>query len=637
MKPQKWNTKKTCIAGLAAALLPWAGLAQNAEEETVELDDVIVTATRTETQMHLIGSSVSVVTAEDIEKSKVDTVAEALRLVPGLTVSQSGGKGQTAHIFIRGHNSAHTKVLINGINLNSPTAGSYDFSSLQVTDIERIEIVRGPQSSLYGSDAIGGVINIITKKGKQGLHGSAQSAVGNSGYRDGSLSLTGGNDLVDFRTSASFERFKGVSALYGDVDEPLDEDDRWFNRTLSGALGLNVLEDGRIDLSLRHVLQRADLDSYGFDENFNFGPTDDLEYTKDVEATYASIKMEKPVSEWVTPSFTYGIARERSIFDDAGNEANELDLETKTENVALQAEIHPFENDTLTVGYDYERQDGFSEGNFDESVDNDGLFVQNQWTWNDQLAVTLGVRRDDHSTFGSETTYSASTSYLVEKTGTRFHAAYATGFKAPTLNDLYWPEDEWGNSGNPDLDPETSRGYDLGVEQKLWNERITLDVTYFNSRVEDLIQWELADDFTYHPTNVDKAKIHGIETAFEYQMLDNLELQLNYTYTYAKDEVTHLELTRRPSEQYGMRAVYSPIDRLDLDLSIIRQDGSYEDADNTEKVDPYTRVDFAVTCRVSDNLEVYARVENLFDDEYVEVMDYSVTGRLVYAGLKLSF
>ena len=631
MEPSRKTRKNTILAAIAAVTAPWWCLAQDDVEKPLQLDDVVVTATRTETGRHLIGSSVSVITAADMDIANVDTVGEALRLLPGIYVTQIGGRGQDTNVFIRGHNSAHTKILLNGVRLNSSTTGTYDFSSLRTDSIERIEVVSGPQSALYGSDAIGGVINIITKKGEPGLHGSVESAVGNNGYRDGALSLSGGTEVLDFISSVSLERFKGVSALYDDTTE-FTEDDKWATRTFFSNVGANFLEDGRADLSLRHTKSTTDLDSFNWTT-----PEDNTYFTKDFEGTYANIKVQKPVTQWVTPSISYGVARERTIFDDPSNAANELDLTTKNTDAAFQADIFPIDNDTLTIGYDFERQEGFSEGNFDESVDLSGVFVQNQWTWNDQLSLTAGVRRDHHSTFGSETTYRLAASYRLPQTGTRFHATYGTGFKAPNLNDLYWPQDAWGNSGNADLKPETSKSYDLGVEQKLWSDKITLDLTYFNSDVDKLIQWALTDTGAYTPSNVDQAKIHGVETTFELQLLENLKLQASYTYTYAKDANTHAELVRRPSEKYGLKVVYSPISDLDLALSILKAGSSYEDSQNTDEIEGYTRVDLAASYEVNKNLEVFARVENLLDEEYEEATSYSISQRLAYVGLKLSF
>jgi len=603
-------------------------------QDLVQLDDMVVTATRTETDPQLVGSAISVVTADDLETAKVGTVLEALRTLPGIDVVQTGGPGKGASVFIRGHNSAHTKVLLDGVRLNGPTVGTYDFASLDVANIERIEVVRGPQSALYGSDAIGGVINIITRRGQPGLHGSVKAAAGTSRSGNGALSLSGGNERADFSASLSMQQFEGVSAVHGGGGR-FDEDDDWVNKTFSGRFGLNFLEDGRADLALRIVKDKTDQDSFVWG-----APVDDPNFTKDMDGVYTSLKAVKPLTEWFTQSANFGVNKERTVWTDPDTAGNPADIKARNTDFGLQSDFFPFDNDTLTLGYDFERQDGFSGGNFDESVDLTAFFIQNQWSHGERLSVTAGCRNDRHSAFGSRTTYRFAGAYLFPDWGTRLHGSWGTGFRAPTLNDLYWPTDAWGSRGNPNLKSEKSRSFDLGIEQGFREEQVVLDVTYFESRVEDLIQWAATgpnwwDPWT--PQNVAKAKIRGLESTLSVQVREDLRVEASHTYTSAKDENTRDRLARRPNNRFGFKLHYDPTAELNVNLSLVRVSTRYDDAANNNTLAPYTRVDLAASYDVTENFEVFGRVENLFNEDYREGHNFGITERYVLGGAKVSF
>ena len=601
--------------------------------ETVELEPVIVTATRTEANPNVLGSSVTVITAEELANNRVTTVLEALRAVPGLDVVQSGGPGRITSVFIRGHNSEHTRVMLDGVRLNSSTGGGYDLGNIAVNNIERIEIVRGPQSALYGSDAIAGVVNIITKRGREGIHGSVEGAAGTKGYRSGGLSLSGGNEFGDFSIGYTGNRFDGTSVAAEELGNT--EEDGWQNHGLSGRVGLNFLDDGRTDLFLNYNDDTSDLDGFVWPN-----PSDDPNYERERESVSGKLQLSKPILDWYTQTLSVGLAREDLTGDDPDTAANRYEITSETRTLSAKADFFPFEGDTLSLGYDFERQAGENPGNnIDESLDIHSFLIQNHWTYQDTASFTAGIRHDDHETFGGETTFRLAGSAKVPGMGTRFHGSYGTGFRAPTLNDLYWPNTGWA-VGNPNVTAETSKSLDIGIEQSLLGDRVVADVTYFQSKVENLIQWAGTGPNWWDPwmpQNVAEAEINGVETTLALRPTADLDLRLGYTYTDHEDATTGAELARRPRHRYSASANYRFIERANVNLSVIHVGRRYDDAANAEKLAPYTRVDLAASYDVTDHVQVFGRIENLFDEDYEEARGFGVAGRYAFAGLKLSF
>jgi len=623
------------IGLLGAAALSLTARAQ--ESETVVLDDVVVTATRLADGTGDVGSSVSVITADELSRSGVSTVLEALRLAPGLSVVQSGGPGRSTSVFIRGHNSQHTLVLIDGLRVNGNTGGGFDIGALTTNNVERIEIVRGPQSALYGSDAVAGVVNIITKRGVDGLQGSVEGAVGTDGHRAAGLSLSGGSSLGDFSLGYSAIGMDRMSVAAKDAGN--SEEDGWRNQSLSGRIGMKFLENGQADLSLRFMDDTTELDG-------GFGaPVDDLNRERNRQFFSGKLALAKPVTEWYTQSVSIGFARDRLRGEDDDDADNVYEITSESRAFSAKADFTPFDHDTLSVSYDLEQQSGRNPSrDLDQDLDIHSILVQNHLILGDVYTLTLGARYDDHETFGDETTYRIAGSIRCPRVKTRMHASFGTGFRAPTLNDLYWPviayPAAWGGGGergNTALKPETSKGFDVGVEQPLYGDRIVADVTYFDSKVEDLIGWAVDAAGWWEPSNVEEAEIKGVEVTLALHPLDDLTVSLGYTYTDHQDATTGNDLPRRPRHQGSLAADYRLFDTTSVNLAVIRVGKRYDDAANANELDSYTRVDLAVVHDMADHVKVFARVENLLDEEYEEARGFGVPGRYAYAGMKMTF
>jgi vitamin B12 transporter len=642
LKKEALEVKRNIVlAALGFCLLaPHLTLAQ-----THNLEPVVVTATRMETPSSEVASSVTVITSEEIENKQKTTVLEVLRSVPALDVVQQGGAGQQTSVFIRGAKSEHTLIMIDGVELNDPiTPGrSYDFAHLTTDNIERIEIIRGPQSTLYGSDAIGGVINIITQKGK-GKPAFFVSAEGGSfdTFRE-SAGGSGGNDLVHYSLGISRLDADGISAA--SKKDGNREKDGYENTSVSAGFGLTPTENFDVDVTLRHVEAEADVDNGG-----GIGQ-DDPNLTAEAKQTFLRTQARLALFDGLWEQ-TLGF----SLSDHERKDHNDTDadhpldlLRSSYESQLLQFDwqhnLYLNKANTVTFGLEHEKEEGKSDyysesfyGPYSSKFEKKtarttGYYFQDQAKWGDVFFITLGVRLDDHSKFGTETTYRIAPVYIVEQTGTRIRATYGTGFKAPSLYQLY------SSFGDRNLDPEKSVGWDIGIEQPILEKRITLSATYFDNDFDDLIDYDYATS-TYK--NVDEAESKGIELAAFFQPVDDLSFRASYTYTDTEDKTTREDLLRRAKNKIGAEVNYRFLERGNVNLGATYV-GERDDYDLSTwpatriELDSYTLVNLAASFDVTENVRIFARVDNLLDEDYEEVKGYGTPGIAGYAGAKVSF
>jgi len=607
---------------LVSAVGPTSLHAQEADQDTepepaaLIQETVVVTANRAETPRQKVGSSVTVISAEEIARRRKTNVAELLRTVPGLEVVRGGGPGQITSVFLRGGNSSHTLVLVDGVRLNSTTGGAFDFANLPTDGIERIEIVRGPQSTLYGSEAMAGVIQIFTKKGSDGFHVSGLAEVGEASHRRFRLGLEGGGERFDAALTVSKEETDGVSAASERAGNR--ELDPYENFAATLRAGYDFAEGGRVDLVLRAFDGEARND--GFD--FFVGPVDDLDFRQTREGLAGRLEFSKQFGERFKQSFRVGLSDEQLVGIDPTNFFSNFTIDSKSLELAAQSDFTLSEQDVLTLGFAWEERDGGSVGSFSESLEIASVFVQNAWNWKDRVHFTAGLRYDDHSEFGDETTYRLSTSWQVA-VASRLHGSFGTGFKAPTLNDLFFPF-----FSNPNLRPETSQGFDLGFEQGWLDERLRVDVTWFDTDFEDLITFDFA---TFLPQNLAAATSSGVEFTVDYRVGPKFQIAASHTYNDTEDLGSGQQLARRPRERSTLNLFFQPVERLSGSVSfIVGRDRI--DSDGTE-MDDYERLDLTLEYRLNDSFEPYLRVENLFDDDYEEVNGFTTPGIVAVVGL----
>jgi vitamin B12 transporter len=632
--------KQLVVLGMCLLLTGFSAEKVRAEKEketrSYPLGTIIVTATKTETSVTEVGSSTTVITGEDIQKSQKRTVLEVLRDVPGVTVMQNSTFGGTTAVYLRGAKPGQTLVLIDGVEVNDPmsTDRSFDFAHLTTDNIERIEIVRGPQSALYGSDAMAGVINIITKKGE----GKTKVV----GYMEGGsyrtfrehLGLSGGADRFHYSVAATRLDSEGVNKCSAG-----DEKDGYGNTVFSGKLGYKPFEGGEIAWVIRYTDAWTAIDDGAYDDDPN-----STAWWKDL-ATKLSFD-QKINDRW---SHTFS-ASYHWVKRDYRDEKDHLDKTEDQESwyrgdsrkIEWQHVVRFAPWSLFTGGLEYRQEIGSSyyrSNNYisrieDKSAGNKSLYLQNQFKFRDSLFITPGLRFDDYDGFGLQTTYRLTGAYLLAKTGTRFKANWGTGFKAPSLYQLY------SSYGNPDLKPEESQSYDLGLEQFLGGGKLFLDLIYFYNDFKNMIDW---DTLTFKYKNIGRAMTRGWEFAAKFLPSKTLTVSAGFTRLETEDKDTGQELLRRPDLQANLSLEWKFLEKADVHLGLTyvgeRRDVVYDASYNRVLItsDAYTTGRLAASYWVAPHFQVFFRVENLFDKTYQDIHGFTMPGRSYYAGLKGSF
>ncbi len=591
--------------------LPTLSTAADSPQDTT-LSPVVVTATRTETPQQDVTTSISLITAEDIRKQGAVTVLDALRNVPGVDVIQSGSIGNTTSLFIRGSNSNQVLVLVDGMEVNSVTAGSFDFAHLLTDNMERIEVLRGSGGALYGSKAVGGVINIITKKGAGSPQVTLSAEGGNGTTHREVVGVSGSSGGLSYSLGSTYFRTDGFRSV----------NDAYRNGSVSARLDYSFLENA----SLKGVFLMTDT-KLGLVNNNNFAGILDLNAREADQHFTGQLEWQhRLLPEW-DYRISFGINQSHERFSDPDP------LPFSPSRTLIKPQIlspqfqtnYRFESGhqaTLGVDLDIRRAEFTSTDSFgtvtsfNKAQDNQALYVQDQYKLlNDRLLLVGGVRYDHNENFGSRWSPSASASYLIQETGTRLKASYAAGFRAPTFNDLFFP-----GFSNPNLRPEISWEIDAGVVQGLWKDRLQVETTYFHREVTDLITFKgLA------PENVGQVIFDGAELGLQAKLGYGLTFKGNYTYVNFSER-----LTRRPKHKGNMILDYQngPFNiNLDAHFTGRRLDIDPESFNTIAKAG-FARLDLAssyvLPWRVPGvkQLSLYGKIQNLADKKYEEAAGF---------------
>jgi vitamin B12 transporter len=628
--------RKSLLLIAVFAPLSTALAAANAATDA-ELETLVVTATRIPTPALDVASSITIISADEIAARQVRTLPDLLKEVPGLNLVQTGGSGGQTSVFMRGTNSNHTKVLIDGIDLGDPSnpGGAFDLGTLLTQDIQTVEILRGPQSGLYGSDAIGGVINIITKSGS----GPAQFNAGIEAGSFDTFNQAGGvsGSLDQFHYSATLQHYHAGATPVTPLDLlPPGQariDDYDDNLTASTKLGLDVTD--RFDLGL--VARYTDSHLRITGDNFaTFPATPDASqsdnntlqyYTRatghlslldgaldqTLGAGYSNVKSSQ-YSPDNPAAYLYG---ERVKFDWQGI----LKL-AATQQLVLGAE-HQRDEITQPISAATNINSGYAEL---------------QSSFGGRVFDTISVRYDDNDRFGSQFTYRVAPTYLMEETGTKLKASVGTGFKAPSLSQMFQNFPEFDFFGNPSLRPETSLGFDAGFEQSLAADNLRFGVTYFHNNIKNLIEDNA--DFT-SLTNVGRAVTEGVESFVSYHPLESLTLRMDYTYLQATDEILHEELLRRPKHKGSLNAAWQATSRLSLNATLLSVsswiDGNRDFSIPRLTAPGYTTVDCAASYDLSSHWAIFGRITNLFNRHYQNPDGFMQPTVGAFAGVKAKF
>ncbi len=595
--------------------------------ELQELPNMVVTPSGDEMEVLDIGHSVTVITAAEIEAAGWRTLPDALRTVPGMYLAQNGAPGSTVSLSVRGSRSSQVLVLVDGVRLNDPSGPTREaeIQSIALANVERIEIVRGPLSGLYGSDATAGVIHVITKRGEAGLAGSVFTEVGSyQTYRVGGR-LVSGNDTTQVAVDAVYLHSDGFSSANRRLPGNSEDDgvDKW---NIHVAADHQLRENIHLAATLQYIDTEAEYDD-------GSGPYADADNLADLEQFTASVgaRLGTADDNWQQEMRLEYSRFDRSFEDSFGQtEFDGEHLDADWRHTLLLGRFH-----RVNVGMNAYQEKARSDGDTIGDANNVGVYAQDHFMY-DRFALLSGMRYDAHDEFGGEATWRIAPSYRLATSSTRVKASVGTGFKAPSLFQLYAPATAFGPVGNADLDPERSLGWDAGVEQSLFGGKVLVEVTYFGGRVKDQI------DFVMGYENASRVETDGVEVLGRFSPVEKLELTASYTYTRAENESTGTRLIRIPEDSASLRADWRPTGTVDLS-STVRYVGAFDDryfdmqmfSTVDTRVDSSVVVDLAGSVDVSDRIEIFGRIENLFDEKYEEIAGYGTAGVSGYGGVRV--
>ena len=581
-------------------------------------DDIVVYGVRLDQPQTEVGSSVTVITAEDIDALGIDYLVDAIATAPGVTINQNGSQGGAASVRIRGAASAQTLVIIDGVVVNDPSApsGGFDFARLDPSNVDRIEVLRGPQSTLWGTDAMGGVINIVTKKPGEALGGNAFAQGGSFGSLRAGASISGTAERFDFRLAAVHNSTDGISkadAVHGNTEK-----DAYDSLSFSAVAGLS-LGKARLQATLLWTEADAEFDSFSFGAPGNVADGDELSNTEELAS---NLTLQLPLfdgrldnlfligySDIDRQSFTDG----QPGFVSAGNR----------KVFRYQGTLSASENNRIAFGAEREESDA---GDAEASIN--GLFALYEWRATDTVTVTAGLRNDDHEQYGNETTGRLALAFNPHDQVT-LRASWGEGFKAPTLFQTTF-FCCGASEPNANLKPEKSEAYDVGVTFRTADDCGSIGLTYFDQDLTNLIDFS----FTLGAfENIASATSDGFELEGHYRPAEWIEASITYAWIDAIDG-TGAALIRVPKRTGDLSLAFNPEGRLSSTVSM-RYNG--EERDPNGSVGSWTRFDVAGRFALSDSVELYARIENLFDRQYQQVIGYGTPGLSGHVGARLSF
>ncbi|MFL5238488.1 MAG: TonB-dependent receptor plug domain-containing protein [Rhizomicrobium sp.] len=618
---------------------------------------VVITATRTPQPVEKTGESISVITADDLKIQQIVSLADVLQQTPGLIAVRNGGLGQNATVSIRGAEAGQTLVLVDGVRINDPSTVDNEalLGDLLVNNIDRVEILRGPQSTLYGSDAIGGVVDVITRRGGEAPFALQANAEGGSfGTYHFNLAANGSSGDVEYGAAATFLHTNGLSAA--DTRNGNPETDGYTN---AGATeNLRVPLTDTISVDLRSYYTNA---QDHFDDNFVFVPpatfrvADSPAYGRNaLLAGYAGLNADLFEGLFANRFAFIGSDSHRAFYDSG--------FDTVHKNSSDNGDAWRFEyqgilqlapEDQMTFGTEYQRIaftgttfSSFAPQEIDDGSSHVGsAYAQNMLTLFHQLTLTAGLRHDDDQEFGGHNSIKLAAAWSLKNWGTVLHANYGDGFKAPTLFE------QFSQFSNPlhALLPEVAHGWEAGVQQGLFDGGLLVQATYFQRRTNDQIDFFAPNCFTEPPPdvcktrpfgyydNIARTRADGLEIEATARIAESLSLNAAFTDMTATDLTTGLDLARRPHVTASGTLTWTPVSDWSAGAAVIYVGRRFDSAGETNALSAYALTNFFGSYKLSETAELYARMENVFDSRYEPVFGYGAAGRAVYGGIRLAY
>jgi vitamin B12 transporter len=606
----------------ALAMLPVAAFAQTAE------DDIVVTASGFAQPRSETGQAIDIVDRDRLDQLQSATIADALKTVPGVSIATRGGLGSQSSAFIRGGSSAQTLVLIDGVRINdlSSPNGAFDFGALMTGNIGRVEILRGPNSIIWGSQAIGGVVNVQSIAPVDGFGARMGAEYGGYDTQRVNANIAGSSGALEGSIGGSFVHSDGISALAGGTER-----DGYDNLTGNARLKVN-LHDG-FSLDLRSYYNRA---TVAYDPVFGVG------------ANGLPVSRNRQFVGYVGANFDLldgrlqnRIAYTRTDIKRIGTDPvvfsfNNFNVRGTIDRAEYHAAFDLNDALTLVAGAEYERS--FASTSFEGAAPDIarnqmgsgfGQMILRPLTG---LTLTAGMRHDAFDDYGGHTTFGGNAAFTPNDGRTMFRATYGEGFRAPTLTEGQPPY------GNTDLKPETARNFDLGVEHQFLGNKAQIFATYFNRRSNDLIAFS---SVTGQSENIEKVTAKGLEAGVTLSPFDNLNIQASYTLVDAINRSAGANFgkrqTLRPQHNASLTADWQTPFGLSIGSSVYWVGDSFDDAANNVRLNGYALFGLRASMPLTDTLELYSRIENLFDANYTVVAGYNSFGRNATMGVRAKF
>jgi vitamin B12 transporter len=610
------------ITAATLAILPATVFAQNID------DDIVVTASGFEQPRSETGQAITVIDEERLKELQAVSITDALQTFPGIAIATRGPVGSQTGVFLRGGNGSQTLVLVDGVRINDPSSpnAAFDFGALLTGNIGRVEILRGPNSIIWGSQAIGGVINVESLAPTETLAIRAGAEYGYAESLGANANLSGTSGMFEGSLGGAYYRTDGISALSGGTEK-----DGYENTSANGRLKVNLADNFALDF--RGYYNRGVVE---YDSPFGLGAnalpiSKNRQFTGYVGAQFdlADGRFENRVSYARTDITRIG--SDPVVFS-----FNNFEVEGTIDRFEYHGNFDIADAATIVFGAEHERT--FASTSFEgapadvarnEVTSGFGQLILRPFAG---LTLTGGVRHDDYSDYGGQTTFGGNAAYTPNNGATVLRATYAEGFRAPTLSEGQPP------FGNPDLRPETARNFDLGVEHRFLDGKAQVFATYFNRQSTDQITYSFV---TFQSENIGRVKTDGVELGVALQPTDRLSFQANYTLTDAINRSVganfgnRLEL--RPQHSGSITLDWQTPWKVKLGTSLLLKGDSFDNAANTVRLDGYALANVRASFPVTETVELYGRVDNVFDKDYTVVNRYNTYGRNAHVGVRARF
>jgi vitamin B12 transporter len=606
----------------ALAILPVTAFAQNTDE------DIVVTASGFEQPRSETGQAITVIDEDRLNELQAVSITDALRTLPGVTVVTRGPVGSQSAVFLRGGNGSQTLVLVDGVRINDPSSpnAAFDFGALLTGNIGRVEVLRGPNSVIWGSQAIGGVINVQSLAPTEALVARVAAEYGYADSMRANANLSGTSGMFEGSVGGAFYRTDGISALAGGTEK-----DGYENTSANGRLKVNLADNFALDF--RGYYNRGTIE---YDSPFGLGAN-----ARPVSKNRQFVGYVGANFDLADGRFQNRVSYSRTDISRVGSDPvvfsfNNFDVAGTIDRFEYHASFDVADAATVVFGAEHERT--YASTSFEGAPADvarnkvSSGFGQLILRPFDGLTLTGGVRHDDYSDYGGQTTFGGNAAYTPDGGDTFVRATFAEGFRAPTLSEGQPP------FGNPDLKPETARNFDLGVEHKFLDGKAQVFATYFNRRSTGQITFSF---ITFQSENIGRVTTEGVELGFALQPTDRLTIQANYTLVDAINRSAgsnfgnRLEL--RPQQSGSLTLDWQTPWKVKLGTTLLLTGDSFDNAANTVPLDGYALANVRAAFPVTEAVELYGRVDNVFDTDYTTVARYNTYGRNAHVGVRAKF